>query len=466
MTVPKDSCPAKSEGDDTALRQANLRLEQEIAEHRRAKDALETSERFMRSLVESLPQNIVRKDLDGRFTFANEFFCRTVGKSMDQVIGRTDADLFPAEMAAKFRRDDEQVIATGRQLETEEMSQNAAGEKTFVQVIKTPLFDAQNHPAGLQVVFLDITGRKQAEQALEKLHKELLLASHQAGMAEVATGVLHNVGNVLNSVNVSANVIENRLRQSRVSNIGKVLALLREHRTDLSRFLTEDAKGKMLPGYLETLTDHLLAEQAEILSEMGHLTNNVEHIKEIVAMQQSYAKLCGVIETVSAADLVQDALRMNLGAFERHSITIIREFATVPLVLVDRHKVLQILVNLMRNAKYAMDELGPPEKQLIVRISLSAQGKVVISLRDNGIGIAAENLTRIFGHGFTTKRDGHGFGLHSGALAAKEMGGELLGHSEGIGKGATFSLVLPTSPGTVPQVEQPQTKGSEHALRA
>jgi PAS domain S-box-containing protein len=444
-----------TQSDDAALRQANQTLEPEIAEHLRAEDALQTSERFIRSLVESLPQNIVRKDLQGRFTFVNGFFCATIGKSMEQIIGKTDYDLFPRDMAAKFRRDDELVIATCKPLETVEENRKPTGEKTYVQVIKTPLFDAANQPTGLQIIFWDVSARKQAEEALEKLHNQLMLASRQAGMAEVATGVLHNVGNVLNSVNVSVNVIENRLRQSRVANLGKALALLREHRGDMADYLANDPKGKMLPGYLETLADHLGAEHAEMLAEMDLLNKNIEHIKEIVAMQQNYAKLCGVTERLQVSELVEDAIRMNLGAFERHGIQIVRDFAPVPPVLVDRHKVLQILVNLMRNAKYAMDELGPAAKRLHVSIGLKDQQRVVVVLADNGVGIAPENLTRIFGHGFTTKRDGHGFGLHSGALAAKEMGGQLTARSGGIGHGATFTLELPVCG------SEPETKLNE-----
>jgi signal transduction histidine kinase len=304
----------------------------------------------------------------------------------------------------------------------------------------------------------EIVERKRMERQVEQGHKELVTASRQAGMAEVATSVLHNVGNVLNSINVSASLIDDRLSRSRVHNIAKALALFREHRDDLPRFLTQDPKGKMLPGYLETLGDHLVAEQADMLRETRNLARNVEHVKEIVAMQQNYARLCGVSETLQAADLVEDAIRLNLGAFERHHVTIIREFEAVPSVMVEKHKVLQILVNLMRNAKYAMDEQAPPEKQLRVRIESNSKGRVVISLRDNGVGIPAENLTRIFAHGFTTKRDGHGFGLHSGALAAKEMGGELTAHSEGPGKGATFRLELPAAEQSV--VNQSYERGN------
>ena len=108
----------------------------------------------------------------------------------------------------------------------------------------------------------------------------------------------------------------------------------------------------------------------------------------------------------------------------------------------EKHKILQILVNLLRNAKHACQESDRADKRLTVRV-INGDGRVRISVIDNGIGIPPENLIRIFSHGFTTKKDGHGFGLHSGALAAKEMDGSLTVHSDGPGQGSTFTLELP-----------------------
>jgi signal transduction histidine kinase len=314
----------------------------------------------------------------------------------------------------------------------------------YVGKSQTVSDDQPSQPAPAQP---DLPERRRAEEIVEQLRKELSHASRQAGMAEVATGTLHNVGNVLTSITVSASLVGHRLRESRVNNFTKALAMLREHRGDLRRFLADDPKGKMLPGYLETLADHLAAEHEEVLREMDNLSRNLDHVTEIVALQQNYAQVLGVTETLQPSELVEDALRMNLGAFERHHITIIREFSEVPPVTVDKHKVLQIFINLMRNAKYAMDELNPPEKRLTVSIAATGNGRVAVSVRDNGIGIPPDKLPYIFKRGFTTKRDGHGFGLYSGALAAMEMDGELRGTSEGTGKGATFCLELPVARG-------------------
>jgi signal transduction histidine kinase len=251
------------------------------------------------------------------------------------------------------------------------------------------------------------------------------------------------VGNVLNSVNVSANQVGEYLAKSKAPNLSKVVALLKEHETDLGAFISTDPKGKQIPGYLAQLAGHLASEQAAALKEINDLRKNIDHIKDIVDMQQNYAKVSGVREVVKVTDLIEDALGMNVSSLLRHDVQLTREYAPhLPEITVEKHKVLQILVNLIRNAKHACDDSGLTEKHLAVRVT-NGSNRVRITVTDNGIGIPAENLTRIFNHGFTTKKDGHGFGLHSGALAAKELGGSLTVQSDGRGKGAEFTLDLP-----------------------
>jgi signal transduction histidine kinase len=264
-------------------------------------------------------------------------------------------------------------------------------------------------------------------------------------MAEVATNVLHNVGNVLNSVNVSASLAAERLRRSKGARLGEVATLLEQHKADLPRFLGEDPRGQKLPEYLGALAGQLAGEREALLRELSDLRANLDHIKEAVAMQQAYARRCGVLETVAVVDLVEDSLRMNSGALTRHHVALRREFTDRPDITVDKHKVLQILVNLIRNAKYACDESGHKDKKVTVRVEAVAEG-ARISVIDNGVGIAPEVKERLFSHGFTTRKSGHGFGLHSAALAAGELGGSLTASSDGPGRGATFQLTLPSRP--------------------
>jgi signal transduction histidine kinase len=297
----------------------------------------------------------------------------------------------------------------------------------------------------------EIEERTRAEAELQRVHQQLMDASRHAGMAEVATGVLHNVGNVLNSVNVSATLIAERLGQSRTDKLMMAIALLKEQNGELAKFLTEDPKGKLLPSYLVEVSAHVAKERADALTEVELLTKNIDHIKDIVARQQSYARVSGVIEEMSLDALIEDALRMNAGGFERHGVVIARDFEELPPAAVDKHKVLQILVNVMRNAKYAMDDVPKGSRVMTVRLRRKDESTAEVRIIDTGVGIPQENLTRIFSHGFTTRKEGHGFGLHSAGLAAQQMGGELSAESEGPGKGATFILELPLAARTAAQ---------------
>lgn len=289
----------------------------------------------------------------------------------------------------------------------------------------------------------EIAERRRAESELQALHLELVDASREAGMAEVATGVLHNVGNVLNSVNVSASLIAERLQHSKTANLARAAQLLRENSGRLGEFLNEDPTGSMLPEYLVEVSQHLEAERSETVAEIQSLTKNIEHIKDIVARQQSFARVSGLAEKVNVSDLIEDALRLNLDSLDRHGIQVVRQFADVPAATWDKHQVLQILVNIIRNAKSAIDTAAPEERRLTIAVERVGEEGLAIRLADTGMGIAPEDLTRIFSHGFTTRKDGHGFGLHTAAIAARELGGSLRAESPGVGQGATFILELP-----------------------
>jgi len=298
----------------------------------------------------------------------------------------------------------------------------------------------------LRGIFQDVTEQNLAAEQLVALNRKLVETSRCVGMAEVATGVLHNVGNVLNSLSVSATLVNDRMRRSKAGNLRRAATMLREQNGHLANFLTVDPKGKLLPDYLCKVADDLGEEHEQAISEMTFVGKQIEHIKEIVAMQQSYARVSGAYEPLSVTDLVDDAVKMNQSDFERQLIRVIRETdIDLPLVNADRHKVLQILINLLRNATYAMENQSAGHKQLIIRVTLASTSRVGIAICDNGVGIAPENMIKIFKSGFTTKKDGHGFGLHSGANAAKEMGGRLTVQSPGPGQGATFTLELPTA---------------------
>jgi signal transduction histidine kinase len=285
-----------------------------------------------------------------------------------------------------------------------------------------------------------------AEEELRETHHRLIETSHQAGMAEVAADVLHNVGNVLNSINVSTTLITDKIVNSEIENLRKVVGLINDNAEDLGRFLTENQQGKHIPEYLTEVAKCLSSEQTDLVSRLRTLSNNVQHIKDIIGVQQSYAKTAGVEVQASLARLVEDAIQINSAGLERHGARIVRELDELADVNIDKQKVIQILVNLINNAKYALSSSNKEEKLLTIRVHRHDEHLFRIEVADNGTGISQANMTKIFSHGFTTKQHGHGFGLHSSALAAKDMRGSLTVHSNGAGQGATFTLELPFKP--------------------
>jgi two-component system NtrC family sensor kinase len=291
----------------------------------------------------------------------------------------------------------------------------------------------------------EVLERRRAEQKLEEAHQELLASARRAGMAEIATGVLHNVGNVLNSVNVSAQTVNDQLRGSKRSQLDRLVALIDSHRDDLGDFVSRDEKGKQIPAFLNLLTQQLRAEDDALLEETRSLMENVEHIKTIVSTQQSYAGISGVIQPTDLRDLLNDAVRLNSSSFERHGIAVVRDYDDLPPVLIDKQRVLQIVINLVKNAKEALLEQAQRERTLTLR-TRQQDGRLLVEVQDTGSGIKPQNLTRIFSHGFTTKKSGHGFGLHSCANAATEMNGSLSVRSDGEMTGAIFTLSLPFTP--------------------
>lgn len=293
-----------------------------------------------------------------------------------------------------------------------------------------------------------IADRLRAEEKLELVHREFVDAARRAGMAEIATGVLHNVGNVLNSVNVSATMLTNQLKTSKVNQLGQVVNLLEENSTDLGTFITSNEKGKQVPRFLKVLSDHLAADEKALLEEAEALIANVDHIKTIITTQQSYATSGGMVEPVEVNTLLDDAVKLHAASFGKHRIELVRDYANLPMLLIDKQRLMQIVINLVKNAKEALREQQDRDRRLTVRTK-SEGDRLIIEISDSGIGIKPEQLTKVFSHGFTTKATGHGFGLHSCANAATEMEGKLTASSAGHMQGATFRLDLPFRPATV-----------------
>jgi signal transduction histidine kinase len=304
----------------------------------------------------------------------------------------------------------------------------------------------------LYLANVDLTERN---RELQDLRGELLQVSHLAGMSEVATGVMHNIGNVMNSVNVSVNVLHEALQKSSVRLLGKIAALLAEQSTDattLAEFLTSDPRGQRFSDSLSAIAERLAHEQSNAVEELSTVREHLQHIIAIISSQQDFARKVEVRERIDLGPFLDKAIILGASRFRQNEIQIEKHYGDIPTLTVNAPKLMQIIVNLLSNARHAIVDGNPDQKVVEVRTHLNCHNTVVITVTDTGVGIPQENLPKIFEHGFTTKEKGHGFGLHISALAAEEMGGSLVAHSEGHGTGATFTLTVPV-----------EAKGPHHA---
>jgi signal transduction histidine kinase len=200
------------------------------------------------------------------------------------------------------------------------------------------------------------------------------------------------------------------------------------------------------------LGSYLIEEQQTVLKEIGGVVRNIDHVKQIILSHQTMAKSRGMRESLSVVELLNQAIELSFQPGDLKWIRLQRDYRVVPDVVIDRHQLLQILVNLLRNAKQAMQLQGGLNHILAIGVGGGSEEglSVIITIRDTGIGIAPEHLARMFTRGFTTKHDGNGIGLHSSIVTIHSMGGSLQAHSDGVGTGATLTLTLPVQREAIP----------------
>ncbi len=285
----------------------------------------------------------------------------------------------------------------------------------------------------------DTSKRVENEKNVKRLNQRLVSASRKVGVAEVATSILHNVGNILNSVHVSTNLISDTLQNSRIKGINKLADIM----SNKKEFFNDKDKVEMIPEYLNSLAARIDQEREITLKEVTLLNNNINHIEEIISSQQQFASTSSSYEWATLSDLVEDAININRDIIDQYGFNLIKEFEDIKEVNIEKFKIMQILVNLITNAKDAILQSKNKNPTIILRIRSLNESSIELTVQDNGIGISEEINKKIFSYGFTTKKTGHGFGLHSCALTAKEMGGKLIMHSAGHKLGAKFVLTIP-----------------------
>lgn len=455
----------------------------------------------VKSALDSLTDGVVMLDTSGSVVLANETFCRLMERPLPSLLGESlsllewvQAQGTPLVAVYKHpweRATDQKIPQHGCRLGYWTKERNL---RTF-SVTSTPILDDQHVLRGVLASFHDVTEvdranaqlrdaivqleqsrtqvlsqnqmleqtnetlqveierRKRVQEEREELNRKLMETSRQVGMADVASTVLHNVGNVLTSVNVSVEVVIQTLKQAPIGDVGLVATMLQAHSHDLDRFLSEDPQGKQIPSYLAMLAEAVSQNSALVEQELGGLSRNVEHIRQVVSRQVDLARPGGLIrEPVHFQDLIEQALAINRPALDSCACEIVQEYTELPEGMTDRHQVIQILVNLVSNAKNAMAAVMGRPRRLTLSLGPAAErpGFVRFQVVDTGVGISPEHLPLLFTQGFTTRPEGHGIGLHSAALAAKNLGGTLRAQSDGEGRGATFMFDLPLEAVEVP----------------
>lgn len=455
----------------------------------------------VKDALDSLTDSVVLVDRFGSIVLANEAFCRVSQQSLSSILGRPlsqfrwepDPDgpssttlVYPWERAIEFKTLQQSMRVGFR-----------GPDDAFhmLSVTSMPILEEGDAVRGILVSFHDVTDVDQAKAQLreaitkleqsqfkvvaqneqlerindtllqeieerkriqaerEDLNRKLLERSRSVGMADVASTVLHNVGNVLNSLNISVDVAMRALKRVPVDDIAVIASLLQQHRHELVQYLSEDAQGKQIPAYLVMLAESVTQNQTLVERELIGLSRNVDHIRHVVNRQVHLARpermMC---EPVRFRELMEQALAIYRPALDRRGCEIVERYDKDLEGFCDRHQVLQILVNLVSNAQNAMDAVPNQSHRLTLHVGVAKDrpGFVRFEIVDTGVGIAGEHLPRLFTQRFTTRSDGHGIGLHSAALAAKSLGGTLQAKSDGLGRGATFMLDLPVIPIEVP----------------
>ncbi len=294
------------------------------------------------------------------------------------------------------------------------------------------------------IIASDETTRVESARKIAEINQQLIDASHKSGMSQVTTGVLHNVGNVLNSVNVSTDVLLGQLSASRVPQLRKMAEIFADNSANLADFLAHDPRGKSFTHYLAQATAKLAQDHEAMVNEVRLLHEHVQHVIEIIRVQQG--QVCGQLleRDEKVNELMEDAMKINMGKNQQYEIEIVRDFDNCPSITSDRHKILQILVNLIKNAQEAVRKVDDRKRMIKLITRRQEDGGIQLIVEDNGVGISKKSLTKVLQFGYTTKQGGHGFGLHSCLIAAKQIGGQLGVESDGEGAGARFTLSLPT----------------------
>lgn len=433
---------------------------------------LRDKKEFVESILDSLQANICIVNRDGVIVEVNHEWDRfRLGNGGKRANAGVGANYF--EMCQKVQGEGRKAaISIFKSIKRvvegelpsfdEEYAAHTESETKWYQIRVTPL--RTEHFQGGVIAHIDVTERREAQESRERVYRELIESYQQAGKASSTVGALHNIGNGLNSINVSTNLLIERCRESASRRLGRAAKIIEENQDDLAEFLTTDPQGQQFPQFLRQLFVSIDRERDVCLEELDSLGRHVKNVTKIVAVQHEFLRGASTIEEIDVRSVVDDAIGTIQGSFERSGINVIREFSDVSRVKTCKEKLMQAVSNLTINALQAIrDHLGD-EPTLTVRVlsttvseddseegDFDAQEKqsdkqsgLRIEIEDTGVGISIDMLERIFEHGFSTREDSRGLGLPAAKNAINELGGLLSVTSSGPHRGAKFVIELPS----------------------
>jgi len=408
------------------------------------KKGLRETEHLNRSILESASEAIIAINRSGTITIFNDAAEATFGRKCADVVGQKIDQLLKIEnihfllsrVDAIKKRSSREMLLKG--IHTD--------ESTFPCSVSIGRVASESGDLYI-IIARNQTERIESEKKLAAVNQQLLDASRKSGMAEVATGVLHNVGNVLNSLNVSMHVLDEKLDRRLIERLRKATSLLSKNTNNVEAFFSAGGQGQHLSVYLEKLAGVLDKDHQTLEGEVAQLKKHIKHINEIVRHQQNSATVNSPCRLEKAEELLEDAAHINEHRNHENEIIIEKDFASCPRFETDRHKVLQILVNLIKNAQDALLKIEGRKRKIQLRTKVVDDQFIDLIVEDNGIGIEKDVIDCVLQFGYTTKLDGHGFGLHSSLNAATQLGADLRVESDGINKGARFILRIPIKRG-------------------
>lgn len=396
---------------------------------------------------------ILWTDMDGVIGWCNDSFADLCGIIRLSALGKSMSDilvLYPDNSSDVVASDKYPIYKSNKSRVVSHGVYNSRDEHGKTRVLElSTYYVASVQDDYLSILIRDITESREREEAIRDLNNQLVISAKKIGKAELASSIIHNIGNVLNGINVSLGILTETSHNSNFNALFSVVKML-DSTSDVKKYLQDDEKGKLIPPFLSSICGPLERDYTLICDEVSNINTGVINIREIIAAQQSVSKISGALEKVDLTSFVDLVVQSLFLETSQKKISVKKDYNSNAQSYIDKSILYQILLNLFRNSIDALDSVTFDDgvklkKEIIVSVRESKTSDTIVEIvvEDNGVGICPEDLTHVFNEGFTRKENGQGIGLYSSVVYAKELGGNIKVQSQGINKGATFIIELP-----------------------